>query len=81
MKNYVQNIRCIVALIRELAPPGNSAIYPNIQIFNDDTLGTSYKAFSIHLKSQFIHIVLRALLLTILLVRIFNWRTLTAVKL
>ena len=31
--------------LRELASPGLSARYPNIQI-NDDTLGTSYKAFS-----------------------------------
>ena len=32
--------------LREPAPPGNSALYPNIQI-NDGTLGTSYRAFSI----------------------------------
>ena len=40
--------------LRELASPGNSARYPNIQI-NDDTLGTSYKAFSMYLKSQFVN--------------------------
>ena len=40
---------------QQLAPPGNSALYPNIQI-NDDTLSTSYKAYSIYLKSQFVNI-------------------------
>ena len=40
--------------LRELALPGNSALYPTIQI-NDDTLGTSYKAFSMYLKSQFVN--------------------------
>ena len=35
--------------LRELA-----SRYPNIQI-NDDTLGTSYKAFSMYLKSQFVN--------------------------
>ena len=40
--------------LRELASPRNSAQYPNIQI-NDDTLGTSYKAFSMYLKSQFVN--------------------------
>ena len=40
--------------LRELAAPGNSALYQNIQI-NDDTFGTSYKAFSIYLKSQFVN--------------------------
>ena len=40
--------------LRELASPGNSARYPNIQI-NDDTLGTSYKAFSMYLKSHFVN--------------------------
>ena len=40
--------------LRELASPGNSAQYPNNQI-NDDTLGTSYKAFSMYLKSQFVN--------------------------
>ena len=34
--------------LRELASPRNSAQYPNIQ-FNDDTLGTSYKAYSMYL--------------------------------
>ena len=38
----------------ELAAPGNSALYPTTQI-NDDTLGTSYKAFPIYLKSQFVN--------------------------
>ena len=32
-----------------------SVLYLNIQI-NDDTLGTSYKTFSIYLKSQFVNI-------------------------
>ena len=41
--------------LRKLASPENSALYPNIQI-NDDTLGTSYKAFSIYLKSQLVSI-------------------------
>ena len=41
--------------LRELTSPGNSALYPNIQI-NDDTLCTSYKAFLIYLKSQFVNI-------------------------
>ena len=41
--------------LRELVSPGNSALYPNIQI-NDDILGTSYKTFSIYLKSQFVNI-------------------------
>ena len=41
--------------LRELASPENSALYPNIQI-NDVTLGTSFKAFSIYLKSQFANI-------------------------
>ena len=58
--------------LRDLASPGNSALYPNIQI-NDDTLGTSYKTFSIYLKSQYINLLtfieLRALLLTVLYVR------------
>ena len=40
--------------LRELASPRNSAQYPNIQI-NDDTLGTSYKAFLMYLKSQFVN--------------------------
>ena len=40
--------------LRELASPRNSAQYPNIQI-NDDTLGTSYKAFPMYLKSQFVN--------------------------
>ena len=39
---------------RELASPRNFAQYPNIKI-NDDTLGTSYKAFSMYLKSLFIN--------------------------
>ena len=38
----------------ELALPGNSTLYPTIQI-NDNTLGTSYKAFSMYLKSQFVN--------------------------
>ena len=42
-------------ILPELASPGNSALYPNIQI-NDDTLATSYKTFSIYLKSQFVNI-------------------------
>ena len=41
--------------LRELTPPGTSAFYPNIEI-NDGTLGTSYKAFSIYPKSQFVNI-------------------------
>ena len=41
--------------LRDLASHGNSVLYPNIQI-NDDTLGTSYKTFSIYLKSQFVNI-------------------------
>ena len=41
--------------LHELASPGNSALYPNIQI-NDDTLGTPYKALSIYLKSQLVNI-------------------------
>ena len=41
--------------LRELASPGNSALYPNIQI-NDVTLSTSFKAFSIYLKSQCVNI-------------------------
>ena len=40
--------------LREHASPRNSAQYPNIQI-NDDTLGTSYKAFSMYLKSEFVN--------------------------
>ena len=40
--------------LRELASPRNSAQCPNIQI-NDDTLGTSYKAFSMYLKSEFVN--------------------------
>ena len=40
--------------LRELASPRNSAQYPNIQI-NDDTLGTSYKAFSMYFKSEFVN--------------------------
>ena len=40
--------------LRELASPVNSALYPNIQI-NDDTLGTSNKAFSMYMKSQFVN--------------------------
>ena len=40
--------------LRELASPINSAQYPNIQI-KVDTLGTSYKAFSMYLKSQFVN--------------------------
>ena len=41
--------------LRELASPGNCTIvYPTIQI-NDITLGTSYKAFSMYLKSQFVN--------------------------
>ena len=40
--------------LRALASPRNSAQYPNIQI-NDDTLGTSYKAFSVYLKSEFVN--------------------------
>ena len=40
--------------LRELTSPGNSALYPTIQI-NDNTLGTSYKAFSMYLKSQFVN--------------------------
>ena len=40
--------------LRELALPGNSTLYPTIQI-NDNTLGTSYKAFSMYLKSQFVN--------------------------
>ena len=35
--------------LRELDPPGNHALYPNIQI-NEDTVGASYKAFSKYLK-------------------------------
>ena len=35
--------------LRELVSPENSKLYPNIQI-NDNTLGTSYNAFSIYLK-------------------------------
>ena len=38
----------------ELASPRNSAQYTTIQI-NDDTLGTSYKAFLMYLKSQFVN--------------------------
>ena len=38
--------------LRELASPGNHALYPNIQI-NEDTLGTSYKVFSKYPKSHF----------------------------
>ena len=41
--------------LRELASLGNFALYPNIQI-NDDTLETSYKAFPIYLKLQFVNI-------------------------
>ena len=41
--------------LRDLASHGNSVLYPNIQI-NDDTLSTSYKTFSIYLKSQFVNI-------------------------
>ena len=40
--------------LRELASPRNSAQYPNIQI-NDDTLDTSYKAFSMYLKSEVVN--------------------------
>ena len=40
--------------LRELASPRNSAQYSNIQI-NGDTLGTSYKAFSMYLKSEFVN--------------------------
>ena len=40
--------------LRELALPGNSTLYPTLQI-NDNTLGTSYKAFSMYLKSQFVN--------------------------
>ena len=55
--------------LRDLASHGNSVLYPNIQI-NDDTLGTSYKIFSIYLKSHFVNIIkLRALSLTVLYVR------------
>ena len=55
--------------LRELASPRNSAQYPNIQI-NDDTLGTSYKAFSMYFKSQFVNfIVLHAILLTVTFVK------------
>ena len=36
--------------LRELASPRNSAQYPNIH-----TLGTSYKAFSMYLKSEFVN--------------------------
>ena len=39
---------------RELASPRNFAQYPNIQI-NENTLGTSYKAFSMYLKSEFVN--------------------------
>ena len=38
--------------LRELASPRNSAQYPNIQI-ND--VPTSYKAFSMYLKSEFVN--------------------------
>ena len=41
--------------LRNLASPGNSALYPNIQI-NDDTLGILYKTFLFYLKSQFVNI-------------------------
>ena len=41
--------------LRDLASPENSALYPNIQM-NDDSLGTSYKTFSIYLKSQLVNI-------------------------
>ena len=37
-------------IVRELASPGITVHCPNIQI-NDDTFGTSYKAFSIYLES------------------------------
>ena len=40
--------------LRELASPRNSTLYPTIQI-NDNTLGTSYKAFSMYLKSQLVN--------------------------
>ena len=40
--------------LRELASPRNSAQNPNIQI-NDDTLGTSYKAFSMYFMSEFVN--------------------------
>ena len=40
--------------LRELALPGKSTLYPTIQI-DDNTLGTSYKAFSMYLKSQFVN--------------------------
>ena len=40
--------------LRELALPGNSTLYPTIQI-NDNTLGTLYKAFSMYLKLQFVN--------------------------
>ena len=40
--------------LRELASPGISALYPNIQIY-DYTLGASYKAFTMYLKSQFVN--------------------------
>ena len=39
--------------LRELVSPRNSAQYPNIQI-NDDTLGTSYQALLMYLKSEFV---------------------------
>ena len=38
--------------LHELASPRSCVLYPSIQN-NDDTLGTSYMAFSIYLKSQF----------------------------
>ena len=40
--------------LRELASQENSARYLNIQN-NYDTLGTSYKAFSMYLMSQFVN--------------------------
>ena len=49
------NAKCQMHTLRDLASHGNSVLYPNIQI-NDDTLGTSYKTFSIYLKSQYVNI-------------------------
>ena len=40
--------------LREHASSRNSAQYPNIQT-NDDNLDTSYKAFSMYLKSEFVN--------------------------
>ena len=46
------NIKCIAPFVS--SHHQETAQYPNIQI-NDDTLGTSYKAFSMYLKSAFVN--------------------------